>query len=671
MKVSRGGALIRVASFLSIGSFTIVSFQNCSQQSFVASAQEVAALKSNPFDVNANVAGVMGADGYPSENLRVATADQAAANFVVDCSAAGIADRERAEALAAAAADPTHMTIPVQFATSFGTKEDALAFWAHSRAILSESNPGESYIPVGGAVDSAYREDGKYYSAYYVVDNGVSPSGAFDDYRFGKRCFFDTVKVKSNGDGSPNFVQIPHVVNGQESIYPFITEPEDGSGLRHKIKYMWYGWCDPNAAGSENCAQKGVAAYGGGTYRYGNDVYPNRLFGKLPHTEMNDITHVGEPQIVKLYVADLRDNQIRRSQLANPIIKIPTELARGAEVAMDPKQFLDLKTMFRNRDQIVVNLSSDYKSNSGLTFAGMKGVPQLLSNILLAGADGTDLASQYTPIVLDLGEAGVLTSSRFGGTFFNLSGAFDPNLTDDSALDQPHQTAWLGGLLRDVSGVTPIGFRRKTASSVVAGPFAHDFRRVADDAFLVMTDQDGQVRSGRNLFGNATVVNGVTYSNGFLALQALAGKDCKSSDPKLQYLGPWDQDLYSAKIKVWVDANRNGAVDSGEILALKDAGVVALNTCNVVNQEDRDAFGNGTSLRSAFLFQQGEDITGDESEILKRLATGVSSKGQSVSFRLAIDLIFQVNTANNFFSSEHVIVPGASTVLARRAGPVR
>lgn len=643
-------------------------YQNCTRVNFatVASPAElkVVSAEGNPFttppapppkfDANSEVSGVVAADGNPSENLRVSTVEEASANYVVDCSTPGLAEVERQAALAAAAADPNHMTIPVQFAISFGTKEDTLAYWAHSRAILSVSNPGESYIPVGGAETSVLYDDGKAKSAYYVVDNGMGPGvGAYNDYRYGKKCFYDTVTVKSHADGSPQLVEENQTnQDGSESIYAFITQKEDGTGIRHKIKYMWYGYCAPSAAGQEGCSQAGVAAYGNGKYNYGNDVYPNRLFGKLPHTEKNDLTGLEEPQIVKLYVADLRDGQIRGKEIKNAVISIPTELNRGDEVAMDPKKFLDLRTIFRNRDQIIVNLSSDYTSATGYLFQGMSGVPQVLGNIIVSGADGTDLASQYTPIVLDLGKPGVMTSSLMGGTYFNMAGAYDPKNTEPSTYDQPHQTAWLGGELQDVMA--------SSEDSTDEGAFKHDFRRVVEDGFLVMADEDGQVRSSRNMFGNETVVNGVSYKNGFLALQALSGKDCTSDNPKNRYFGPWDGDLYTTKVQVWVDANRNGAVDDGELMSLKTAGVVAINACNIVSAQATDTFGNGTSLRSAFLRQSGEDITGDEQEILNRINTGKTKQGDLADFRLAIDLLFQVNTGHNLFSSPDVVIPSTT-----------
>lgn len=40
---------------------------------------------------------------------------------------------------------------------------------------------------------------------------------------------------------------------------------------------------------------------------------------------------------------------------------------------------------------------------------------------------------------------------------------------------------------------------------------------------------------------------------------------------KDRYFGPWDKDLYTSKVKVWIDANRNGIVDDDELKTLEAA----------------------------------------------------------------------------------------------------
>ena len=712
-QVSSVGTLYKVAGLAS-AVLLLGVFQNCSGVHFsTSSPSEAQAISSNPFDANQVVGGVVSGDGYPSENLRVSTLDEAASKFVQDCSkkmpdGTSRFNYERTQALAAAAADPTHKLIPVEFAVSFGTTNDTIALWAHQRAILSDQGDGSrilptgrSYIPVGDRDGSGY----SYQQAYYEVDH----TSALNDYRFGKNCFFDVVQVQ--GDLNVSDQSWVDQADNHEPIYPFISKaiPNSwgvssigGTDVLHAIHYMYFGWCDGNSGCNQ--ATDATSAYGAG--HYGADMYPNRLFGALPHNEVDQlnskdvttgITALPQPQIVKLYVADLRNSQVTNGgALASQSIIPATELHRGQELSEDLKKLIGvdaLKMLWRNRDQAIVNLSSDFGTSDPdtkacLNFGGMVGVPQLLSNLTLDAADGSCLAAQYTPIVLDLGDVGVMTSSVFGGTFFNMAAVNDPSVTGDASYDQPHSTAWLGGPLVDVMASSQLAMsaRFKNLKSDIGGDhvrtsrlpsavahfdevasqFQHDFRRTAQDGFLVMTDSDGQVRSSRNLFGNETVVNGKSYSNGFLALQALANKDCTSTDPTKRYFGPWDGDLYATKVQVWVDANRNGVVDSGEVKSLEQAKVAAINVCNIVSQQATDAFGNGTSLRSAFLFETGdENIVNDQTEIVKRITTGKTSAGVDATFRLAIDLIFLGDTSKNFFSSDKVVVAPSVNDMSR------
>jgi hypothetical protein len=563
------------------------------------------------FDARAQVAGIAEGDGYPSENLRIASLNEATQNFVQDCSkpvtledgsTVNRYDYEKELALKAAEADPTHKTIPINYAMSFGTKTDRIAKWAHMRAMLSEENPGLSVVPVGGKSTSMYVKAGKSYDAYYVADSAA----ARDDYIYGRKCYFNTVKIQ--GDVHMRIRAV------STDRYDFLAG--ESSGTRHQIHYMLYGYCAPSATNLA-CANA-ASPYGVGHYA---DGYPDRLFNEVPHLEG------GRPQIVKLFVADLRDKQFG---LTEQVVLTPESTVRGAEMKFDPRRELNMTNIFRYRADVVKNLSTKFTEN-GIEFGGMRGVPQLLTNFALAS--GFSLAAQYTPIVLDLGSEKVKTSSLFGGTYFNMAAKQNSAVTGPQAFEVPHLTAWLGGDLVDTLD------RSRNPQNFLA-----DFRRQSEDGFLVVPDSDGKVRSSRNLFGDKMEVNGTTYPDGFQALRALASKDCGSSDARQRYLGPWDGDLYNSKLKIWVDRNRNGVTDENELRSLKEAGVVALNTCYIVHNQDADAFGNGTAMRSAFLYQDGdEDITGDEAEILKRLETGKKTDGSDASFRLAIDLIFKAD----------------------------
>lgn len=573
------------------------------------SLNEQNALKGQAFfQPQDGVDGVLGADGIPSENLRVDTIDAAAQNFVKDCSANVILDNgqtqsrydwERDLALKEASEDSEQKTVPVEYAISFGVAEDRLAYWAHWRSILSNSNPNYSIIPVGDKDAAFYTSGGTQFDAYYKADHAKAKT----DYIKGQRCFFNTVKLTSDIIKSTRPTGVER--------YKFIMDSEPASGPQHGIHYMFFGYCEKVAAGN-NCA-KASSPYGEGAYGAGG--YPNRLFGAWPHKES------GAHQIVKLYVADIREKHLGLGSQGRNVIKVPESAARGSELQLNIKEQMDLTVIHQNFNQAIRNLSRDYQGAN--TFSGMVGMPQLLMNLISAGVDGTVLASQYTPIVLDLGKSKVRTSGTFAGTYFDMALL--------SSTIKPHQTAWLGGALVDVEAEQKDGAK-----------FNMDVRRISDDGFLVIPESDGLVKSSKNLFGDQMIAAGKKHANGFEALKALAKKDCTSSEIKQRYFGPWDGSLYEKEVKIWVDRNRNGVSEPGEIISLKDAGVVAINSCHISHKEDKDMFGNGTALRSAFLFQSGEDITGNEAEILKRIDSGKTSDGKNADFRLAIDLIFKV-----------------------------
>jgi len=506
--------------FAVLAGVSVVTNQNCSKVSFVSISEFVAVQKTAFFDPQSSATGVSGANGMPTENLRLSSVSEALKEMVKDCAApVKLADGktqdryswERERALEKAEADTDKKTIPIEFAVSFGDKEDRLAVWAHKRAILSESNPGHTIIPVGGKSRSTL-VNGK--SGYYVTDH----TEAKKNYTNGERCFFDTVTVTDYKE-----------VSGH---YDFIRDVETDSGLIHKIHYMMYGWC----AGADRCADVN-STYGVGYY--GKDTYPNRLF-----TTIDQEGPDGRPQIVKAYIADLRGGHF--GVAGNPIIKVKEGTARGAEVQLDLLKQMDIRTLFRNSGSVIRNLSFEYKSpESGETFAGMSGIPQLIHNLLVEGVEGTILASQYTPIVLDLGKPQIRTSDTFNGTMFNMSATKNPDaLGRDDEYDILEISSWVGGELVDVQAAAEVEDGLK---------FPMDVRRVADDGFLTLPDEDGKIRSSRNLFGDKIEIDGRSYANGFLALQAFARKDCKSIEIKDRYLGPWDN-AYQV-VKVWVDAN--------------------------------------------------------------------------------------------------------------------
>lgn len=126
-----------------------------------------------------------------------------------------------------------------------------------------------------------------------------------------------------------------------------------------------------------------------------------------------------------------------------------------------------------------------------------------------------------TPLMLDLNDDGVHTTSVDQGVAFDIEGN-----------GQVVQTAWSDG----------------------------------NDGFLILdVNGDGRINSGRELFGNGTLLsNGSKARDGF---EALAQYD-KNQDGVIDI-----NDSVFANLKVWVDANHDGVSSASELHTLNALGV--------------------------------------------------------------------------------------------------
>jgi hypothetical protein len=83
-------------------------------------------------------------------------------------------------------------------------------------------------------------------------------------------------------------------------------------------------------------------------------------------------------------------------------------------------------------------------------------------------------------------------------------------------------------------------------------------------------NHDGIINNGSELFDVATVLaNGQRAGNVYATMAAL---DSNNHDVKLSAA-----DAAWSELKVWVDANRDGKVDPGELKALAEVGVLSIN----------------------------------------------------------------------------------------------
>jgi hypothetical protein len=174
------------------------------------------------------------------------------------------------------------------------------------------------------------------------------------------------------------------------------------------------------------------------------------------------------------------------------------------------------------------------------------------ADIAVMSTDQINALLFVTPIVLDLDGNGVSTTSAQDGVTFDVSG-----------VGTAAKTGWVS----------------------------------RGDGLLVMDrNGDGLINDGKELFGAATVLaNGQRAGDG---AGALAEQDT-SHDGKITAA-----DVNFDKLKVWVDANHDGKVDSGELKGLVDLGIVELDLSFA--KSDRVDNGNLVGLVSGYKTSDGQ-----------------------------------------------------------------
>jgi hypothetical protein len=243
--------------------------------------------------------------------------------------------------------------------------------------------------------------------------------------------------------------------------------------------------------------------------------------------------------------------------------------------------------------------SSEFKKSSdnfNITLANNPGLashPALLIPIALGTYFGPSILEALrasSPIILDLDGDGVETISLSEGVYFDHDGnAF------------AEKSGWVG----------------------------------KDDGLLVLDiNQDGQIDSGRELFGNNTYLNdGTLAKNGYLALQELDDDHNGIID---------SADAIWQQLNVWQDKNSNGKVDSGELLSLDSMRISSITT-GYTNSTVIDDNGNTHQQDSSFTFNDG--------------TRGASSAENARFSKHYSDLIIQAYgaddsvTLSNYFSS--------------------
>jgi hypothetical protein len=178
----------------------------------------------------------------------------------------------------------------------------------------------------------------------------------------------------------------------------------------------------------------------------------------------------------------------------------------------------------------------------------------LLAAALASLAPPLPACHDGSPLILDLNGDGILTSDLWAPVNFDLDGDGVSELI-----------AW-------------------TRANTEEGLLALDL------------DGDGQISSGRELFGDATLLpDGDRAANGFLAL-AVWDKAEMGGDGNGRID---DDDLIWVSLRIWIDANHDGASQPEELSTLTSRGVLSLQL-DYSEEEGRDASGNSHRFQSTF-----------------------------------------------------------------------
>ena len=182
----------------------------------------------------------------------------------------------------------------------------------------------------------------------------------------------------------------------------------------------------------------------------------------------------------------------------------------------------------------------------------------------------------------------------------------------------------------DGNGVQTLGQQAVTYFDHDANGFAELTGWVdSNDGMLVLDrDGNGRIDSGRELFGDQTVlVSGAVARSG---VQALAEWDATANGGNSDDVISAGDAIWSAfaSLRVWRDANSNGFTDAGELLTLDTLGISAL-SLNFTATGASDGLGNTQARIGSFSREDGS--TGNMGEYLLARDTTISIAETSVA----------------------------------------
>lgn len=198
----------------------------------------------------------------------------------------------------------------------------------------------------------------------------------------------------------------------------------------------------------------------------------------------------------------------------------------------------------------------DGLSKTGAYYRADNNLHWLPIDLLSAIFGNSETYQTLSPIILDLDGDGIETTNIQNGTYFDLDA---------------------DGFAEKIGWVSP------------------------DDGFLVMDrDGNGTIDSGRELFGNETLLsNGLRAWNGFVALGELDA----NGDGKIDANDP----SYS-QLRVWKDTNGDGYSSSDELFTLDSLGIQSINT-GYTSSTYVDQEGNEHRQRGSFTRTDGSSGT--------------------------------------------------------------
>lgn len=579
-------------------------------------------------------------------------------------------EKELRQALDATLADDSHSTVIVQYSYSFGLPNDETAKMAYYRSILRKDDDGLTPVPY-----SVRNVAGAYYAhtGYYFADH----KNARKQYITGERCFFSIASVgdlyKESNLGA--YSKAGFADAQYDHWKP--SEPNARAG-EWTVTPFYFGVKSPDCS-AENCAIHtrllNLPSDLHSHYRKALELYEARSDKSEPLSSYllsaSRFRSGVQSQAIKVYVADIRDQRLGLASGTLVNASYASNRDRGAEYDVSFKAMLNLVYLWQNREALEKKWNEFYE-----------GAEQLIDNIIWSGSGGSVTAAQYTPIVLDLpigktvqeyeSNRNIRTASLDWGTFFNAGNFFHKDSFNSSGALRAkpqgihHLSAWVGGDLKPIDG----RLLRRAADGLLVLP-----RIAVNSNGQALSCSDGSpqydIQHGIDLLGAMHVDadgKAIEFDNGFMKLRShsvnRSGNIAKACDVreavrlgqspmtddeiKKRYVGPWDADLY-ASLKVWLDSNRNGFADCGEVLSLKEARIAAINTCNVVINKDEngvlrpvsDVFGNQTHLRAAYLVSNPDNMS--QEEIFKQIREGKTSDGKDAEFRVAIDILFKAS----------------------------